>query len=639
MLELMRRHAYSWGTRALLIFLGIVLSFWGITAGLFSQIHPVANVNGVRILPDQVDREANQLRQTLQQIYGANAPAVLKSVNLRQEALDRIIENELVAEEARHLGIEVTRRALEDKIATQSAFQRDGQFDFETYQAVLRDNGLLPTEYEASMRGQMIQDTLRQMVDRGVQVSEDEVHHAYDLRNQKIELRYVEVPYSQFTAKISPTSQQVADYYEKHREEFREPERAQIKLIHYEPLTLAARITPSDKEINDYYTRNLKNRFTHPDLVHAQHILIAVPEGASEKEKAEAKAKAENILRQLKSGGDFAKLAARYSDDPSNRSKGGDLGFFPRGEMIKPFEEAVFKMKAGEITLVETRFGYHLVKLDEFKPAHTDPLAEARPKIIEDLRNQAGAKLAREAIDRDLSAALGGASLEDIAKKRGLDVIGPPPFARGQAIQSIGADPKITDAAFTLDVGQVRAIPEQGAPFLIKLVGRTPSKIPPLTQIEAQVREAYIRATAEDDARADAQKLIAKIKNPADFDRLAGADKLEIHSTEPFERSTRSVPGIGEFPEVTDAAGLVPNLPGVINRVMEQSGNSYIFEVTARTAPSEEDWKAAEKSFTDEYLSERRAQAWSRLLDQLKSQAKIEIHTDQLGEGASAPSM
>jgi peptidyl-prolyl cis-trans isomerase D len=636
MLDLMRKHAYSWTTRIVLGLITVIFMFWGIGTGFFAQVHPVATVNGNRILGDEVGREADSLHRSIEQIYGARAPAVLKSINLRREALDRIIENQLIADQARHLGISVSAQALADKIASERAFQAGGQFDFRLYQEVLRENGMLPVEFEAATRTEMIQQTLRQMVDAGVQVSPDEVRHAFDLRDERIGLSYIEVPYASFTARIDPTPKQLEDYYNRYRDAFREPERVKIVYIHYQPLVLAAKLTPSDKEIQDYYQRNLKSRFTHPDQVHASHILVSVPEGAIASEKAAGRKKAEEVLKLARAAGaDFGKLAAKYSDDPSTRLKGGDLGSFARGQMIKPFEDAVFKMKPGEIEIVETRFGYHVVKLDEFIPAHTDTLEEARPRIIELLRTQAGSKLARSALDEDLQAALAGQNLDELAKKRGMDAVETPYFANDEQIAGADSSRELVETAFKLDKGQVRAVPAGGAPYLIKLAERVPSRIPPFKEIEARVRETYIRVNAISDARAQAQKLLEQIKSAADFQSVAKANQLVVHSVEPFPRSTQSVPGLGEFPEVTDAAAAVPEVPGVIPRVMENGGNSYLFEVTSRALPSDEDWKSVQQSFTDEYLSERRAQAWTRYLEDLKLHADIVVHTDQLGEASS----
>ena len=164
------------------------------------------------------------------------------------------------------------------------------------------------------------------------------------------------------------------------------------------------------------------------------------------------------------------KLAAKYSDDTSNKLEGGDLGTFGRGQMVKPFEDAVFAMKPGQIAMVETHFGFHVVKVEDLKPAHTDTLAEAKPKIIEELRTQAGAKLGREAAQEDLTAALSGGKLEDLAKKRGIDAVETPLFAQGEPAGGIEADRELMQAAFKLETGQVvagagegRAVRDQAA--------------------------------------------------------------------------------------------------------------------------------------------------------------------------------
>ena len=134
---------------------------------------------------------------------------------------------------------------------------------------MLRNNNLLPAEYEGEERDRMIADTLRNMIDNGVQVSDDEARHAYNLANEKIGLRYVEFAASDFAAKISPTDAQIAEYYKKYPEQFREPERIKLTYVHYEPLVLAAKYTPPDKDVEDYYKRNASTRFKHPEEVHA----------------------------------------------------------------------------------------------------------------------------------------------------------------------------------------------------------------------------------------------------------------------------------------------------------------------------------------------------------------------------------
>ncbi len=475
MLDLMRRYAYSWTTRIILGLITVVFIFWGVGAGFFSTVHPIATVDGDRILADQVDREAERIKQTLENIYGANAAHLLKTINLREEALERIVENRLINEEAQRIGLRISKAELQEKIASQPAFLVDGHFNFRQYQAVLRNNfNMVPNEYEAEMRTEMTQDMLRNMVSEAVPVSDSGARHVFDLRSESLSLAYIEVPYQNFVAGISPTETQVGQYYQAHQEAFREPERIKIDYIHYDPMVLASDFKPTDKQIEQFYQDNLKSRFTHPDEAHASHILIRVSPTASADQWAQAKKKAEEIFRKLKKGADFAKLAKEYSQDPGSRDQGGDLGFFSREQMIKPFADAVFAMKPGQIRIVKTTFGYHVVKLDALRPAHVDTLAEARPRIIAILREGQGTRLAREALDQDISSALSGESLADIAKKRGLSMVETPFFSQAEAT-GVVPDPKLAQQALQLDKGQVRAVMGAGAPYLVKLADRKPS--------------------------------------------------------------------------------------------------------------------------------------------------------------------
>ena len=444
MLEGIRRYQYSWQVQVTFAFLALTMAFWGFGGGgLFNTVHPIATVNGQQILGDQVDREATQLRATVQQIYGANAQEVLKSINVRQEAVERLIEEQLIGDEARHLGISISDEALQDKIAKEPVFQRDGQFDFDTYQDVLRDNNLLPAEYEDEERDRMIADTLRNMIDSGVQVSDDEARHDYNLANEKIGLRYVEFASTRLRrerfrrAKLrSPITTKRTPSNSANPSGSSWPTSITIRSCWPPSTRRPTRKSRPTTRTTPRSASRIPTRFTRA------HILIAVPAGATDKEKAAAKTKALNVLKQAQAGGDFVKLAAKYSDDTSNKLQGGDLGSFGRGQMVKPFEDAVFAMKPGQIALVETQFGFHVVKLEASTPAHIDTLAEAKPKIIDEMRTQAGAKLGR----------IGGAggprrrrsratSSQDLAKKRGIDVVETPLFAQGEPAGGARAGP------------------------------------------------------------------------------------------------------------------------------------------------------------------------------------------------------
>ena len=631
MLDLMRKHAYSWLTRAVVIALIGVFAFWGVSTGMFTRIKPVATVNGHQILTKDVDQQAQQLRRRLEQIYGPDAAAAMARYNVREQALDQLIDQQLVLDEANRLGLRISDAALEHMIEAQTAFQVDGRFDLAIYQTALRSENMRPADFESDLRLEMLQQLMQRMVTQTVEVSDAEMHQIYDQRNLKFAMSYVEIPYKDLESTVNPTDKQIADYFEAHREEFREPERISFDFVRYDPDKLAGKVNPSEKEIQNYYNRQRDAALTHPEQVRARHILIAVPADATPAQKAAAKAKAEDLLKQIKAGGDFAKLAKQFSDDPGTRNAGGDLGYFEQSQMVKPFADAAFRMKPGELAVVQTQFGYHVIQVEDHKLAHVDTLAEARPKIIEALRHRAGIEQAHQAIDQDLGEALNGKQLQMLADRRGLDVVKTPMLAANESTAEI-TDPTLMQEAFKLNPNDVRVINGRDAQYLVKFIERKPSYLPKLADIQPKVRAALVRQMAEAKALEQATTFLKQVKNPAGFAAAAAAAKLATHSTGDFSRADSSIPTVGEFHEAVQAASLLPATPGIINRPLTLDGNAYVFEVVSRTPPTEDQWKAAKSAFKDQLVKQRQAQAWESFVEDLRARAQISVRPELVSQ-------
>jgi peptidyl-prolyl cis-trans isomerase D len=371
--------------------------------------------------------------------------------------------------------------------------------------------------------------------------------------------------------------------------------------------------------------------------VRARHVLIAVPPDASPEERAAAKTKAEEILQKVKSGGDFAKLAQQYSDDPGTKAHGGELGYFGRGEMVKPFEDAAFKLTPGQVTLVQTQYGYHVLQLEEIKKASQDTLEQAKPKILAALKDKMGLDLGRQGVEQDLAAALEGRDLKQLAQKRSLVAVETPYVAAEESVKGAEGDPKLLAEAFKFERGDIRAVTDTSVPFLVKLVDRTPSEIPAFSKIEEKVRAAFVRKKAELLAADAARATLKQIKDAADFNSAAAVNHLQVHTTGEFPRASRQVPGIGSFPEAVEAAAMVSKLPATLDRVLENEGNSFIFEAVGRTLPTEQEWKAEGRAFTEQFLQQRRATAWMNFINSLKLATPVSVNTELVGQG-SGPS-
>src|SRR5271155_536227 len=305
MLNMMRKHAYSWGIRIVLGLIVVVFAFWGVGSGFFNQVHPVATVDGDKILADEVQQQADVMRRTFQNMYGPQANELLKHINLQEQALEQVINQRLVAREAKRLGLQVSNTDLRRTIAAERAFQFGGQFDMQTYEAVLAENGMTPPEFESLRRTEMTMKLLHDMVTQAVLVSDAQARQAYDQRNEKIVLAYLEVPSADFVAQINPTDAQVQKFYQENGEMFRAPERVKVDYILYDPIKLGEKAVPTEQEIAYFYKQKLNTLFSYPERVRAQHILIAVTADAPAQDREKAKAKAESILNQLMRGADF----------------------------------------------------------------------------------------------------------------------------------------------------------------------------------------------------------------------------------------------------------------------------------------------------------------------------------------------
>lgn len=646
MLESIRSHSYTLGTRIFLILLGVVfIFFFGVTS-FFARTKPVATVgcgslplvsfSGCRqILPEDIDRETHSLRNMIANIYGQNAQSVLQTMNLRQTAVEQLIEQALILNEARRLGLSIGDNALARAISSQSAFQTDGRFDVNRYQAILRDNDLLPATYEQQTRDSMLSEELRAMVSNSIQVSEAEARQSFNLFAGRTNLSYIEVPYANFTAGINPTDQEISRFYQDNKEAFREPERVKLVFIRYNPDVMVGAYVPSEAEIQQFYDQNVKTLFDHPAQVRARHILIAVAPDANAAQKSAARAKAEDILKKLKSGASFGALAKQFSDDPGTRDRGGEIGYFGRGELVKPFEDAAFSLKPGEYAIVQSQYGFHIIEVEADRPAHVDTPEEARPTIIADLKRKSGADTAKQYVEQDLTAAITGHKLEELAKARGLSAVETPFVARGEALGGAPDFPRLAEKAFALKDGEVRVFNDAPEPYLVKLTARAPSHIPQLAQIKDLVRRTIIRVTAESRARQTANSMLTAIKAPAEFAAVAAQNHLTVASTGDFLNSSREIPGVGAVPGVVSAALAEPHLPGVIGKVMENHGNCYLFEVMSRSAPSDADWKTQGPAFTKQMLEHRRARAWFNFVNALKTRADIVIHPELIGASSS----
>ncbi|MEQ1533083.1 MAG: peptidylprolyl isomerase [Sideroxydans sp.] len=371
----------------------IVLPFalWGVDSYRNSgETVALAKVNGEKIGQQEFDNALNQQRQRIREMAGANFdPAMFDTPEVKKSVLDSLVSQHLLFAEARDAGLVVSEEQMQQIIASVPAFQKDGKFDKAQYVAALRGREMTPAMFEYRVRQDL---TTRQLTDSLTQSGYAPNFAADTLIRLNEQQRMVAVAKLDMQAALGQVQldeSAVKAYYDKNSNEFQVAERAKVEFLTLSIDSLLADIAIDDVAIKAYYDEHLAE-FGAPEQRQAAHILIAVSKQSSDAEKLAAKAKAELVLKQVQQApAKFAALAKQYSQDPGSAANGGDLGMFGRGAMVKPFEDSVYSLKVGEVSgLVQSDFGYHIIKLTAIKAAKTQALADVKAAISQRVKFQ-----------------------------------------------------------------------------------------------------------------------------------------------------------------------------------------------------------------------------------------------------------
>ncbi|MCB1986395.1 MAG: SurA N-terminal domain-containing protein [Burkholderiales bacterium] len=383
----------------------------------------VAIVDGEEIQRREFEQALRDHQARLRAMFGGNFDsAMLDSYEVRDSVLERLIQQRLLFREAVTNGITVLDSQLINEISQIPEFQQNNKFSKQQYESFLRNEGLSPVGFESRVRQELLLQQLLDGYSENGFVSDKAVNRVMYLSEVQREINQVQFNPEDFLSQIEPTEEEIKAYYDAHQYEFFLPERVRVEYLVLSLEALAETEPVSEEAIQSYYDEHL-DEFGQPEERKANHILVAVAADAGDEEKSEARGKAEDILEQvLQDPGLFAELAEEYSDDPGSASRGGDLGFFGRGVMVKAFEDEIFQMEPDEIRgLVETDFGFHIIQLVEVKEAKTEDLEAVREQIERKLKLQMVSSIFGETAE-DFSNTVyeQSDSLEPTAEKFGL---------------------------------------------------------------------------------------------------------------------------------------------------------------------------------------------------------------------------
>ena len=634
MLDFMRSRVQSIWTKGLFLVIALVFVFFGIGSfGNDAQVQVVATVDDEPITVREFQRAYRNVEAGYREQYKEQfTPELARQMNLRQQTLDQLITAKLFAREARRLGFRASDEEVRREIAANPAFEGFGSFSTDRYRRLLRALRLTPQEFEEQQRDSLVLQRFQLFIESSVRATDFEVDKLYEFEQEQVNLEFVEIASEDLVDSVTVDEQGLTDFYENHKETFRIPERVRFRYVTYEPVDFEPEVAVSEADVQEYYDTHKDDLFTEDQQVRARHILFSVSETDSEEAKADIRTTALGVLERARGGEDFASLAEEFSQDEGTAEQGGDLGFFGRGRMVEPFEEAAFSLDVGQISdLVETTFGFHVIKVDETRPAEVRPLEDVADQVTETLLERESLRLAEERARTDRQAIGDGVRLAEFAESAGLDAQESPLVAAGETIPGLGEQPTLVQAAFGQESGQIsQPIQVDDAWFLVSLEERAPSRIPDFSDVQSEVERRYRSEQAETLAEQRADALFKKLQETGDLASLARAEDLPVEETGPFTRSGGYVPKIGNLPALkTEAFGLNAKNP-VPSQTYVWGGNAYVVAFKEHIPADAEQLEQRREELRASLVQQKRSEALREFEKYLKKQAQIEYNQANL---------
>jgi peptidyl-prolyl cis-trans isomerase D len=584
----------------------------------------VAEVEGTPITVRDFRRQLNQRMQMFRSQGGGKInEQMLKQLGIDRQVLQSMIDEQAVVAEARRLGLSVSDAEVRAYILNLPVFQENGQFvGEERYRLFLRRNGYTAEDFEDAVRRDLLSDKLQTAVTGWVTVSDAEVEEEYRRRNEKAKLAVVGFLADQFRTGVTASDADVAAHFEKNKDSYKLGERRKVRYVLVDAQTLRQKIQPSPNEVDEHYRANI-DQFSNPEQVRASHILLKT-EG---KDEAEVRKAAEGLLAKVKAGADFASLAKQLSEDDVSKARGGDLDFFGRGSMVKPFEDAAFALAPGETSdLVKTDYGFHIIRVAEKRPAGTRPLDEVRQQITEQLKWERAQEQASSLAARLAAEIKKPVDLDRVAKAQGLTVKESNWCQRTDPIGEVGPSPQVAATAFALKEDQVSeplTLPQ--GHIILAYAGRQDARLPKLDEVKDRVQRDVVEEKARAAARAKGAEVVASLKSASDFAAAAKAAGREAKTTELVARGT-ALPDIGPSPAVDKVAFSLP-LGSVSDPIATDTG-AAIIKVLERTEVTPGELATARDSLRRELVTTKRGRFFNAYLAKAKDRLDIKTYPE-----------
>ena len=553
LLHSIRESATGWFAWVIVILISIPFALWGINSYITPPNPSIATVGDYKI---SIQEFQNTLQNESEKYKGQIDDSLLNSDVLKKIVLEKLINNRAMINYLSSAGLNISKQQVDLEIRNDPNFQLDGQFSEDLYNRYL-PNAYSKSNYRNSISTQILLQQFSDGIIRSSIVSDEEVKRVIQLIKQKRDISYTLVKANDYADTIELSDEEIKNYYQNFQGQFNNPEQIKLAYLQLSRTMMARDVDISLEQLEKYYKDNTK-QYTQTERRKASHILFSISSDADDNVKETAKKEALSVLQKLNSGEDFSELAKQYSKDPGSANNGGDLGFFAKGEMVPAFEAVAFSLKVNETSeLVETPFGFHIIKLTEIEGGEIEAFDKVKDKIRETLQFEAVENSFFEKTELIQTLAYEQPdTLDSIATELELTIQESPLMSRnGLGLDSeLFSNKKVLDAAFSVGVleeGNNSDLIELGddQAVVFRVIERIPASVKPLEMVRADIEKLLKQSAMTKKAQDKANDLVKLLESGQDFAEVAkltdkdiAQDDFIIIKTGLIERMDMKVP-------------------------------------------------------------------------------------------------
>jgi len=624
MLTQMRKNVGSWIIKLLLGGIVVVFIFWGVGPDQKNPNAAVATVDGKPIGYMEFSRTYQNLMENMRRQFGGNLDEeMIKVLNLKEQAVNQLVDRRIILIAADKMGFKVTDEELALSISRIPAFQSDGGFNTQAYQQVLSRLGLTPEDFEVSQREDLLIQKVNDFIARTVNVSHEEAVAWYQYQNTVVDIEYLRVDptrYSDFEA----SEEELQTFFTAHKDTYKTAPQIKARYVVFRPDVYKSRVQVEDDEVKIYYEEN-QAEFYSPETVEARHILIKVDKDADEEAVEAARLRAADIHVRALDGEEFAELAKQLSEGPS-KEQGGYLGTFGRGRMVKPFEDKAFTLQAGEVSEpTRTDFGWHIIKVEKHNAADTLTLEASQDKIRGQLTDKKARVLALEDAESAYDMSYGGDDLLAAAERYSVEVATTDAIARNDVVPGVSNPGKFTETAFNLDAMGVSDVQDLGDGFyIIQTLEKIPAQIPAFEAVQARVQLDLNTEKQWSRAEAEAGDMLQAAREGTALVEVGQTMSIAPQTTGWFKRG-EAVPGIGlDRGLAATAFNLSANSPFPDTPVRGEK-EVFVFRFIDRQIPAAPSDDVELDSIKKQLRQRKQREVYGNWMAEARSQTDIEI--------------